>query len=178
MHLNTLKKMLIIFFSLMLVGCSTKNISLVPSTDIKKNNNAVTVNVSGENINPTVIEMLLRELKGQLIIAGFELIDTTGGDNINLNVNVNEFSPGNAALRITVGFGAGRGSLIYTAEYTDPRGQVLAKMDGQERFTGLEVSHNHKYGAMATLGGEETATKVLVKEAALHIVELSTGKTL
>lgn len=178
MRLNQFKKMTLIFFCLMLVGCSTKNISQVPSTDIKKINSAVTVNILGENINPTVIEMLRRELKGQLIIAGFELIDTTCDNNINLNVNINEFYPGSAALRIAVGFGAGRGSLVYTAEYTDPRGEILAKMEGQERFTGLEVGFNHKYGSMATLGGEETATKVLVKEAAMHIVELSRGKKL
>ena len=175
MCLNFQKLLIVFFIGLLLFGCSTKNISQNPTTDLKLVSNVVLVNVIGENIQPDILEMLTREIKGQLIIAGFDLTDSKD-KNINLNVVVSEFYPGNAALRLTVGFGAGRGSLIYTAEYTDPKGILLAKMDGQERFTGLEVSHNIYYGAVTTLGGEETATKVLVKEAAKHIVELSTGQ--
>jgi hypothetical protein len=86
---------------------------------------------------------------------------------------VSAFTPGNAALRLGVGFGAGRGSLVYSPEYAHGAGQILAMMDGQERFTGTEISFNHNYGALTTLGGEETAREVLVKEAAKHIVELA-----
>jgi hypothetical protein len=74
---------------------------------------------------------------------------------------------------LTVGFGAGRGSLLYTAEYADQAGKTLAKMDGEERFTGAEISFNQHYGGATTLGGEETAIEVLIKEAGKHIVELA-----
>lgn len=115
---------------------------------------------------------LTREIKAQLLIAGFD-IDKETDKKINLNVLVTSFTPGSAALRLTVGFGAGRGSLLYVAEYKNNKGQTLAKMDGQERFTGAEVGFNQHYGGFTTLGGEETATTVLLKEAAKHIVELA-----
>jgi hypothetical protein len=79
-------------------------------------------------------------------------------------------------LRLTISFGAGRGSLLYHAEYTSQTGQILARMDGQERFTGLEPDFNAHYGAFANLGGEEMATEVLIKEAAKHITELALKK--
>jgi hypothetical protein len=120
------------------------------------------------------LNRLTREIKAQLIIAGFD-IETAAERKLALRVDVQDFNPGNAALRITVGFGAGRGSLIYVAEYADPDGQIVAKMDGQERFTGGEIGFNNNYGAFATLGGEETVREVLVKEAAKHIVELATN---
>ncbi|MDD1625919.1 MAG: hypothetical protein LUQ26_00365, partial [Methylococcaceae bacterium] len=112
-------------------------------------------------------------IKYQKCIKGVRNVgDKETDKKINLNVLVTSFTPGSAALRLTVGFGAGRGSLLYVAEYKNNKGQTLAKMDGQERFTGAEVGFNQHYGGFTTLGGEETATTVLLKEAAKHIVEL------
>jgi hypothetical protein len=172
MLLKIHKALLIFLLSSLLAACSTKHISTVPSTNLKLVADSVIVKVVGQNINSTVLDSLTREIKGQLIIAGFD-IDKETDKRINLNVLVTAFTPGNAALRLTVGFGAGRGSLLYTAEYTDQAGQTLAKMDGEERFTGAEVSFNQHYGGATTLGGEETATEVLIKEAGKHIVELA-----
>jgi hypothetical protein len=167
------KAFLIILFYLLLAACSTKHISIAPITNLVGNN--VIVNVAGKNIDPTILNRLTREIKGQLIIAGFD-IDKKTDRRINLNVLVTAFTPGNAALRVLVGFGAGRGSLLYTAEYTDQAGQTIAKMDGQERFTGAEVGFNQHYGGATTMGGEKTSTEVLIKEAAKHIVELALSK--
>lgn len=166
------KTFLIILFYLLLAACSTKHISITPITNLKLVGDSVIVKVAGQNIDPNILDRLTREIKGQLIIAGFD-IDKETGKRINLNVFVTDFTPGNAALRFFVGFGSGRGSLLYTAEYTNQAGQTLAKMDGQERFTGGEVSFNQHYGGATTLGGEKTSTKVLIKEAAKHIVELA-----
>ncbi|HEX2227079.1 MAG TPA: DUF4410 domain-containing protein, partial [Candidatus Binatia bacterium] len=115
---------------------------------------------------------LTREIKAGLILAGFNIEQQTD-KKLALNVNVHAFDPGSAAARLIVGFGAGRGSLIYSAEYLDSMGQVLAKMEGQERFTGGEIHFNHDYGHFTTLGREETVRAVLVKEAAKHILELA-----
>lgn len=172
MLINIHKFLLFILIGSLLAACSTKHISTAPSHNLKHIANSVVVKVSGQNINSTVLDTLGREIKGQLIIAGFD-IDKETDKKINLNVFVTEFTPGNAALRITVGFGAGRGSLLYTAEYTDQAGKTLAKMNGEERFTGAEISFNQNYGGATTLGGEETATSVLIKEAGKHIVELA-----
>lgn len=172
MLLNMNRIRLIILLSTLLVACSTKTISTTPATSLKLVGDTVIVSVTGQNIDANILDRLTREIKGQLIIAGFE-IDKKTDKKINLNVLVTAFTPGNAALRLTVGFGAGRGSLLYVAEYTNDAGQELAKMEGQERFTGTEVSFNQNYGGFATLGGEETATTILIKEAAKHIIELA-----
>jgi len=163
---------LIILLSTLLVACSTKTISTTPTTSLKLAGDTVFVNVTGQNIDANVLDKLTREIKGQLIIAGFD-IDKKTDKKINLKVLVTYFTPGNAALRFAISFGAGRGSLLYVAEYTNNAGQTLAKMDGQERFTGTEIDLNQHYGGLTTLGGEETATTVLIKEAAKHIVELA-----
>lgn len=118
------------------------------------------------------MDRLTREIKARLIVAGFDIEKQTG-EKLVLNVDVSVFDPGDAAARVIIGFGAGRGSLIYSAEYTDATGQILAKMDGQERFTGGELHFNHNYGSFTTLGGEDTVREVLVKEAAKQIVELA-----
>lgn len=167
-----LGKLGIIVLSMLLVACSTKTISTTPATSLKRVGDTVMVNVTGQDIDAGVLDQLTREIKGQLIIAGFD-VDKETDKKINLKVLVTAFTPGNAALRLTVGFGAGRGSLLYVAEYTDKSGQTLAKMEGRERFTGTEVGFNQNYGGLTTLGGAETSTTVLIKEAAKHIVELA-----
>ncbi len=89
---------------------------------------------------------------------------------------MNAFNPGNQGLRLTVGLGAGRGALFYSARYVDREGHVLAQMEGQEYFTGGEPHFNTRYGVGTTLGGAETVQSVLVQEAAKHIVELALGE--
>lgn len=167
-----MKKVLVIFLFGFLIGCSTKNISISPATDLNLASNSVTVKVTGQGIDQIVLDNLKRQIKGLLILSGFEL-DNDTGTQIYLNVFVTTFTPGNAALRHTVSFGAGRGSLLYTAEYTNQAGQTLAKMNGQERFTGTELEFSQRYGVMAAAGGQKSATEILIKEAAMHIVALA-----
>ena len=155
----------------LLVGCSSKSVLMSPNTNLRFLEGNIYANVAGQNIDKRVLDQLAREIKGQLIIAGFNI--DNNATNINLKIQVTEFTPGNAALRMMPGFGAGRGSLVYLAEYMNQEGNTLAKMKGEERFTGLEVNYNQNYGVATTLGGEETVTKVLIKEAAKHIVELA-----
>lgn len=129
MLLNLYKELLILLLFSLLLACSTKHISTTPSTNLKLVGDSVIVKVEGQNIDLNVLDSLTREIKGQLIIAGFD-IDKKADKSINLNVLVTDFKPGNAALRLTIGFGAGRGSLLYFAEYTNQAGQTLASMDG------------------------------------------------
>lgn len=109
---------------------------------------------------------------GRLLVAGFNIEDPAE-DALKLEVDVHRFEPGNAALRITVGFGAGRGSLLYTARYLDRDGQILASMDGQERFTGSELGFEYEYGPFAGFGDAEKVRSVLVQEAAKNIAKLA-----
>jgi hypothetical protein len=93
----------------------------------------------------------------------------------NLNVAISTFTPGNAALRLTVGLGAGRSSLVYKAKYTKA-GKVLADYDAEERFTGLEIAPGTKYRFAGNLSGAEGATEILLEEASKNIVDLATKK--
>ncbi|ESS72284.1 hypothetical protein MGMO_62c00170 [Methyloglobulus morosus KoM1] len=167
------KVLVLVIFACSLVACSSKTVLKTPETSLRSIGETVRVNITGQNIAKSALDQLTREIKGQLIIAGFDLPEEANPKTLNLDVNVTEFDPGNAALRLTVGFGAGRGSLLYLAEYKNQGGKILASMNGEERFTGLEPGFNQNYGAFATLGGEETATTVLIKEAAKHIIELA-----
>ena len=170
-----------IMLGLLSFGCSSKQVTKEPADIVRSICNTVSVQVTALNVDPSVslpiskdvLDTLTREIKGQLIIAGF-MLDQPSDKAINLDVNVTAFSPGNAGLRFLIGFGAGRGSLLYTAKYVDSEGNILAEMDGQERFTGGEVGFNQRYGVTTTLGGHEVVAMVLVKEAAKHIVELAT----
>lgn len=155
-----------------LMSCSAQQVSTPAIVNLKFFSEFIEVNVTGTILDTELLDRLTREIKAQLVLAGFD-IDKQSDRRLSLNVNVSEFNPGNAALRLTVGFGAGRGSLIYSAEYTNTEGKVLARMDGQERFTGSEIHFNNNYGVFSTLGGEETVRAVLVKEAGKHIVELA-----
>ena len=154
-------------------GCSTQQISLPAKVNLKLINDSIAVNVTGPTAEAALLDRLTREIKAQLILAGFDIEKQTD-KKLVLKVIVSEFDPGDTAARLLIGFGAGRGSLIYSAEYADATGQTLAKMDGQERFTGGEINFNHNYGPFTTMGGEQTVREVLVKEAAKHIAELAT----
>ena len=163
-----------LFFLLALftTACSTQQVSTPASANLWQVNDTIAVKVTGQVQDNELLARLTREIKSQLILAGFD-IEKQSDKKLLLNVHVRQYTPGNNALRLTVGFGAGRGSLIYTAEYIGTDGKVLAKMDGQERFTGQEVGFNTNYGVATTLGGEETVRTVLLKEAGRHIVELA-----
>ena len=154
------------------ISCSARQVSIPAIVNLKFFSPSIEVNVTGASLDTELLNQLTHEIKAQLVLAEFD-IDKQADRRVFLNVKVSEFNPGNAALRLAVGFGAGRGSLIYSAEYTNIEGKILARMDGQERFTGSEIYFNNNYGLFTTLGGEETVRTVLVKEAAKHIVELA-----
>jgi len=103
---------------LFLAACSTPQISLPPKANLKLVNEYIRVNVTGSIADTDLLDRLTREIKAQLIVAGFD-IETQTDKKLVLNVHVSEFDPGNTALRLTVGFGVGRGSLIYSAEYSE-----------------------------------------------------------
>jgi len=84
----------------------------------------------------------------------------------NLTVNVSEFNTGNAALRATIGQGAGRASLMYNAKYSND-GKVLVDYDGAERFTGMELSNPEVW---YSIPGPETVTLILLKDASDSIL--------
>lgn len=153
-------------------SCSTKQFTVAPSQDLRKINSNIKISITGEAVSPDILDMIKRHTKGQLIIAGFEVVED-GKDSINLNIHVQSFNPGSQAARILIGFGAGRGSLLYSAQFVDQDGKVLVSVNSQERFTGGEVDFNMKYGSTTGFRGAEVVQTTLCKEAAEHIVEVA-----
>jgi hypothetical protein len=158
-----------------LASCSARQVSTWPQDHLSKFSKSIQVTVESSTVDPIILDSLERNIKAKLLTAGFNLADDDS-IAIRLKVSVSTFTPGNTVMRHLFGFGAGRGSLIYTAQYVDRSGAILAKMDSQERFTGTEFGFNTEYGSFATAGGEATATNVLIKEAAKHIVYLAENK--
>jgi hypothetical protein len=77
-------------------GCSSQAVLMSPTASLRFVGENVHVNVAGQNIDQRVLDQLMREIKGQLIIAGFD-IETKDAKSINLKVQVTEFTPGNTA---------------------------------------------------------------------------------
>jgi len=63
----------------------------------------VQVNIAGLNIQQKVLDQLKREIKGQLIIAGFDIVDKVNPKTLNLYVKESLIkSPEIAKITITV----------------------------------------------------------------------------
>jgi hypothetical protein len=107
-------------------------------------------------------------VRSELLRRGFEI---DPGSPVLLELDVHAFKPGSTAARILVGFGAGRGSLIYTARFVSEDGEVLAQIDGKERHTGGEMygiaENRHAFSSFA---GADKTREILLSEAARHIV--------
>lgn len=164
-------KKLLIIFSLVVSACSTHQIKTSSTERIDSYGKDIKLNVTG--IDPVIVDKLTRYIQANLITEGFNVVNNDKATN--LNVTITTFDPGNAALRLTIGFGAGRGSLVYNAKYTN-KGKVLIDYDGAERFTGLEIAPGTKYEPTRNFGGAETSTIILLEEASKHIVDQATGK--
>jgi hypothetical protein len=163
-------KILSLILSLLfLTACSTHQLKTASSENVSIYGKDIKLNVTGENAE--IVDKLTRYIQASLLTEGFNIVSDENATHLNVAISV--FDPGNAALRLTVGFGAGRGSLVYNAKYTKS-GKLLVDYDGAERFTGLEFAPGTKYEAFRNLGGEETSTLILLEEASKHIVEQAT----
>ncbi len=167
----------LIIISLATLSCSSTQLLVEPHGNLQEINEDLRLTVRGDTVAPDVLDELERYLRANLGLAGFKLDASPPEDAAtHLDVDVHEFDAGSRGLRVTIGFGAGRGSLLYTARYLDPDGKVLASMEGQERFTGGDVDLNIEYGTTTGFGGAEVVQEVLSREAAKHIVALGEGR--
>ena len=154
-----------------LTACSTHQVKTASSDQIKDFGQDIKVIVTGGSSD--ISNQLSRHIQANLLIEGFNIVNDEQATN--LTVAISEFSPGNAALRLTIGFGAGRGSLVYNAK-NSKAGKVLIDYDGAERFTGTEFAPGTKYRPLGNFGGEDTATQILLEEASKRIVDLAIKK--
>jgi len=161
----------ILLFALLLSACSTHQLKTASSEKISSYGKDIKLTVTGQN--PEIVDKLSRYIQANLLTEGFNIVNDENATALNVAISV--FDPGNAALRLTIGFGAGRGSLIYNAKYMK-NSKVLIDYDGAEHFTGLEMAPGTKYEPMRNFGGAETSTQILLEEASKHIVDQATGK--
>lgn len=159
-----------LLFAWALAACSSHQVRTSSPEAVSSYGKDIKLSVTGQNSE--IVDKLSRYIQANLLTAGFNVVNDENA--IHLDVAISAFDPGNAALRLTIGFGAGRGSLLYNAKYTK-NGKVLVDYDGAERFTGLEIAPGTQYDPLRNFGGEETSTLILLEEASKHIVDQATG---
>jgi hypothetical protein len=106
-----IERMKIALFSVLLwllTACSTHQIKTESSNHIKDFGQDIKVVVTGGSSD--ISNQLSRHIQANLLTAGFNIVNDEQATH--LDVAISAFSPGNAALRLTIGFGAGRGSLV------------------------------------------------------------------
>ena len=142
--MKTLLFVLPVALAALLVGCATPQVTtpVRAAVDIHQFNTATLVVVDGVNtpFSREGLPMFEGLLKGRMQSAGYTMVDSNA--QMVLEITVNEFTPGDRALRLTVGFGAGRALLKYTARFEDSRGNLLAEMNGGKEFHGGEFVDN------------------------------------
>jgi len=159
----------------MALACSTQHVHTPARFDLRETGGSVLVQVTGEGIDPYIVMELKRTVEWKLVSVGFDVSSETPAD-IELRIDVERFDPGSQALRVLISFGAGRGVLVYDAQYLDRDGRTLAAATGEEYFAVLEADYAQKYGQFIELfAGESTVRLVLINEAAEHIAELALG---
>jgi hypothetical protein len=118
-------------------------------------------------VDEKLLKDFSRHVRIELLQRGFEV---DPGSPVSLEVDVHAFDPGNTTARILVGFGAGRGSLLYTARYVGEGGEVLAQIDGNERHTGGEMYGADSRHGYSSFAGADKTREILLSESARHIV--------
>jgi len=142
--MKTLLFVLPVALAALLVGCATPQVTtpVRAAVDIHQFNTATLVVVDGVNtpFSREGLPMFEGLLKGRMQSAGYTMVDSNA--QMVVEVTVNEFTPGNRALRMTVGLGAGRALFKYTARFEDSRGNLLAELEGGKAYTGMELADN------------------------------------
>ena len=107
------------------------------------------------------IPMLDGLLRGKLRSLGYTLVDSS--EDMTVGVNVTEFTPGSAAARFFLGFGAGRALLVYRAKFIDPTGFLIAEFEGGKSYHGMELADNPLYKT------DEEIKMGMIQQAAIQL---------
>jgi len=119
---------------LVTTACSTRQVSVAPEPQLKLESSIevelkhVPNEYTAEGpVDAQLLKDFSRHLRIELLQRGYEV---DPGSPVRLEVDVHAINLGSAAARMLIGFGAGRGSLLYTARYVSEDGKVLAQIDG------------------------------------------------
>jgi len=107
--------------------------------------------------------MLEGLLKGKLQSLGHQVVEVD--PQMILEVEVRAFDPGDRAMRMIVGFGAGRAVLKFAARFKDESGKVLAAFEGGKSYHGMELVDN------PTFKSDESTRLGMISQAVKEIGE-------
>jgi hypothetical protein len=77
-------------------------------------------------------------LRIKLRAMGYRVVDLPAFSNFSIDVIIKAVTPGNAALRFFIGFGAGRAILLFDAHLVNAAGDRIASFEGGRSHTGME----------------------------------------
>lgn len=134
---------------------------------------AVSVTGAGQPVDEAQ-EDLIADLEARLIDElrgmGFSVRNEADAQLV-LNAVVKEYSGGNSALRLVVGFGAGQASLQTSVNISDARGPTKASFDVKEKFSGMEMeAAQEKF--LGNVKGNEGALAWTVQKTAKKIAAI------
>jgi hypothetical protein len=151
----------------LLAGCISPRVTKPPQTatelrGFQRTKLVVTdaVNTAYSREGTPIFEGLL---KGRLQALGCTIVETNPA--VVLSVRIREFDEGDRALRTLVGFGAGRAVLKFTADFLQPSGELLAKLEGGKMYHGLELTDN------PTLKSDESTRMGLISYSVSQIAK-------
>ena len=104
-----MKSLFLILSALILTACSSHHLNTTSSEKVSIYGRDITLKVTGANSD--IVDKLTRYIHANLLTEGFNVV--TDENATHLDVEISAFDPGSAALRLSVGFGAGRGNVDF-----------------------------------------------------------------
>lgn len=89
------------------------------------------------------VPMFAGLLKGKLQSLGYSIIEID--EDLAMEIRITRFEPGSEAKRFSMGWGAGRALLMYTASFLNRSGDLIAEMEGGKAYTGQEFNDHTLY---------------------------------
>ena len=169
-----MRKMALILALIFATGCAVTTHVTVPNQEVKldfKKYKKIKVAIQ-DNVNTTFsisgMPVLEGLLQGRLKSIGYSVVNED--EDLGIDIQVVIFKPDNKALRMLVGFGSGKGALVYRANFKDHSG-LIATLDGGKSYG--DVTAMLPFGDMETtvFRGEETTKMLMIQHSVDQIID-------
>lgn len=175
-------QVLLLFLVLLVGGCTSHKIVKKPQCNLRTFNESINIDVTRPNYEQqedeeiNVVRDMKKALKDELISNAFDIDNTQ--ESLKLNVKIDGFTPGNQAVRLLVGWGAGKAVLRYSASFYDQEDNLLGKFSDDLQFGGMDMEVQGKTKEVAAFNDQEKVTKLMTDVAAKRIVRFALLKEL
>ncbi|MCF8094436.1 MAG: hypothetical protein K9J79_03655 [Desulfobacteraceae bacterium] len=174
-----IKGVIALVISFLFIGCATSQSKfskkLYEADNLYAISQYVEINTTSSNEKWGVAPKLSKSLNEKFKERGYEIVYGEK-DSIKINVHIENFNPGNQALRLSIGQiipGVGGCSLDYNVEFLDVANEeILIKNQEKIRYSSFDpvLSQYDEYSVMDYLGGADTVTSRMVKIATEKIL--------